>query len=325
MCTAITYNANHFYFGRNLDIDRSYNEKITVTPRNYKINFCCEGSLSSHYAIIGMAVISDNYPLYYDAVNECGLCMAGLNFPGNAVYKNISSRKKNVSPYEFILYVLSQYSNIDEVKTALKDIVLVNIPFSDKLPLAELHWIIADKTGVITVEQVDSGLKIYENPVGVLTNNPPFEYHLHNLNNYIHLSSCNTENRFSRKITLKAESQGVSAFGLPGDYSSPSRFVKAAFVKLNSINSQNEYENINQFFHILSSVEMPYGSVRTNNLKYDITVYTSCCDCDSGIYYYKTYTNHQIHGVNLHKTNKDGFKLYSYPLIKYEPFSIQNQ
>ena len=110
---------------------------------------------------------------------------------------------------------------------------LVGTPYSDTLPTAQLHWIIADKSGAITVESVADGLKVYENPVGVLTNNPPFNYQMFNLNNYMHLAVENRENTFAEELNLNQYSRGMGGMGLPGDLSSQSRFVRVAFVKMN--------------------------------------------------------------------------------------------
>ena len=97
MCTAATYKSKDFYFGRTLDYEFSYGDEITVTPRNYPFNFRYMCVCNSHYAIIGMAHIAENYPLYYDAINEKGLGMAGLNFVGNAIYAEEDRNKNNVA------------------------------------------------------------------------------------------------------------------------------------------------------------------------------------------------------------------------------------
>lgn len=168
MCTAATYKTKDFYFGRTLDYEFSYGDKVVITPRNY--------------------------PLYYDAFNE-------------------------------------------------------------NLPLAQLHWIIADKDDCITIESVEEGIKVYDNKVGVLTNNPSFDKQMFNLNNYDNLSTKNKENTFSKNLDLKQYSRGMGAIGLPGDLSSISRFVKVCFTKMNSISCNSEKEGVSQFFHILSSVD----------------------------------------------------------------------
>ncbi|WP_368272485.1 choloylglycine hydrolase [Eubacterium callanderi] len=324
MCTAATYTAKDHYFGRNLDLEFSYNETVTVTPRNYPFQFRKVKALESHYAMIGMAFVVDNYPLYYDATNEKGLSMAGLNFPENADYKQETEGKDNVTPFEFIPWILGQCSTIEEVKELLGRINLININFSEKLPLSPLHWMISDRNESITVESVKEGLKIYDNPVGILTNNPTFDIQIFNLNNYVNVTREVPENRFSNAIALDIYSRGMGGIGIPGDLSSSSRFVKAVFTKLNSVSGTSESESISQFFHILGSVNQERGCVRLAEDTYEITIYSSCCNIDKGVYYYKTYENSQITGVDMHNENLNSQNLVSYPLIKEQQIKIQN-
>ena len=324
MCTAITYGTKDHYFGRNLDLEYSYKETVTITPRNYKFKFRKVNDIENHYAIIGMAYVADNYPLYYDAINEEGLGMAGLNFPTNADYKEIKEGMDNIAPFEFIPWVLSQCKNIDETKKLLSKINIVNINFSDNLPVSPLHWIISDKNSSITVESLKDGLKVYDNPVGVLTNNPTFDYHMFNLNNYMNLSIEQPNNNFSSKLNLQTYSRGMGALGLPGDLSSLSRFVKATFTKMNSLSGSSESESISQFFHILYSVYQQRGCVHMGEDKYEITIYSSCCNMDKGIYYYTTYENSQITGIDMYKENLDSSELINYDLVKGQHINMQN-
>ena len=259
MCTAITYTTKDHYFGRNLDLEYSYFESVTVTPRNFPLPFRQTPDMKQHYAMIGMAHVKDGYPLYYDATNEKGLSMAGLNFPGNACYFPPAPDRDNISPFELIPWILGQCSSLNEVYPLLERIHLAAIPFSAQLPLSPLHWIISDENRSITVESVKDGLKIYDNPVGVLTNNPPFDFHMTNLNHYMSLSIDSPDNRFSSQIPLTPFSRGMGAIGLPGDLSSSSRFIKAAFTKLNSVSGSSESESISQFFHVLSGVAQQRG------------------------------------------------------------------
>ncbi len=312
MCTALTYNTNKFYFGRNLDYEYSYNEEVVITPRNY--NF----SWDSNYAIIGMAYIVDNYPLYYDGANECGLCIAGLNFVGYTKYQEERKDKINIAQYEFIPYVLSTCENVSEVKKKLNEICVVDRPFNQKLLTAELHYMIADEYECITVEFLKTGIMIYNNEIGVLTNNPPFDYQLLNLSNYNNLS--NQANSKFINMNLNNYSRGLGSFGLPGDLSSLSRFVRASFVKLNSISNGND---VSQFFHILDSVSQKNGCCKVND-SYEKTIYTSCIDVKNGIYYYNCYNNHQINAVNLFNENLDDCCLKRYPLIKDENINYHN-
>ena len=324
MCTAITYKTKDSYFGRNLDLEYSYKETVTITPRNYPLKFRKVKSLDKHYAIIGMAYVEGDYPLYYDAINEKGLGMAGLNFPKNAYYHELKEDKDNIAPFEFIPWVLGNCANIKEVKELLKKINIANINFSDNLPASPLHWLIADKESSITVESVKDGLKIYDNPVGILTNNPTFDMQMFNLNNYMSLSIEPPVNNFSKKLEFDTYSRGMGALGLPGDLSSASRFVKATFTKMNSLYNDSELESINQFFHILYSVYQQRGCVHMGEDKYEITIYSSCCNMNKGIYYYTTYDNSQITAVEMHKENLEVTDLINFELVKGDHILHQN-
>ena len=261
MCTAATYKTEDFYFGRNLDYEFSYGDEVTVTPRAYPFALRCMGNFRTKYAMIGMAYVAGEYPLYYDAVNEKGLGIAGLNFVGNAVYHPAAEGKNNVTQFELIPWLLGSCATLAEARTLLEKTNIVNIPFSDQLPLAQLHWLIADKTGSIVVESTADGLHIYDDQ---------------------------------------------------------------AFVRMNAKSGSGEAESVNQFFHILHSVEQQRGCCELDGGKYEITLYTSCCNADKGIYYYTTYGNHQITAVDMHRENLDGTKLTRYPLVQGEQIALQN-
>ncbi len=323
MCTAITYKTRDTYFGRTLDLEYSYNEKVVVTPRTFRLDFRKKESMKNHYAIIGMAVAENNFPLYYEAANEHGLGMAGLNFPGNAHYFPEEAGKDNISPFEFIPWILSQCKNLDEARALLAKINLCDINFSIGMPLSPLHWIIADKEKAITVESMKDGLKIYENPVGVLTNNPAFDYHMTYLSDFVNLTTGVPENRFAG-TELSLYSRGMGAKGLPGDLSSTSRFVRAAFTKLNSVSDESENEGVSQFFHILSSVEQVRGCVRLSDNKNVITLYTSCINLNRGIYYYTTYENRTVSAVNMHNCDLESKELFIYNLKDIQIINMQN-
>ena len=234
MCTALTYLSGDFYMGRTLDYERGYGEEVVVTPRAYPFAFRHEGLCAQHYAIIGTACVADGYPLYYDAVNEKGLGMAGLNFVGNAAYAAPCAGKRNVAQFEFIPWLLGRCAGLAEARAALAKLNLVGTPFSAHFPAAQLHWLVADRTGALVVESMADGLHVYDCPEGVLTNNPPFPIQHFGLNRYMGLSPRQPENRFSDQLELSAFSRGMGALGLPGDLSSGSRFVRAAFVRANS-------------------------------------------------------------------------------------------
>ena len=295
MCTAVVY--KNRYFGRNLDYTRSFGESIVITPRDFLFVFPDEKIMRHHHAIIGMAHVSKEYPLYYDGMNEKGLGMAGLLFDGNAVYRAPVEGKDNIPSWAFIPWVLGQCETVADAKNVMQDLNLTNVSFSEELPPSPLHWMITDGKESVTVEQTEDGLHIYENNVGVLTNNPPFPFHLQNLTQYLNLTAETPENRFSSRLHLKPFSLGMGAVGLPGDLSSPSRFVRAAFVKEHSFSE--EKQDISQFFHILGAVEQVKGCVCTADGQYEKTIYSSCCDLSAGIYYCRTYDDPEIRSVKL--------------------------
>lgn len=330
MCTAVSYKTKDHYFGRNMDLEYSYHETVTITPRNYHFTFQNTedmkpiGDAREHYAIIGMAYVVDSYPLYYDATNEKGLSVAALNFPDNATYHMPQEEKINIASYELIPWILCQCKDVEEAVKILDKVNITNQSFSENLPTSPLHFMVSDKKRSVVLEPMTTGLMIYENPINVLTNNPPFLYHTTNLNNYMSLTNGVPQNNFSQKLPLNQYSRGMGSLGLPGDLSSASRFVRAAFTTLNSVSGESEDESVSQFFHILNSVYQQRGCVKMGKDVYEKTVYSSCCNTDKGIYYYTTYGNSQITAVDMHRENLDGEMLISYELIKEQQINYQN-
>ena len=324
MCTCIKLKTKDSYFGRNLDLECKFGEKIVITPRNYEFELREEESFKTKFAIIGMATVVDNYPLYADATNERGLSIAGLYFPDYAYYKEQEKEKINITPFELTPWILGNFATIKELKEVINNVNLINISFSEKLQLTPMHWMIADNEDVIVLEQTKEGLRIYDNPVGVLTNSPPFIYHLTNLNNYLNITPDFAENRFTNKIQLNSYSNGMGSIGLPGDTSSASRFIRASFNKLNSVSNLDEESSISQFFHILDSVSMIRGTTITKNNKYDITNYSCCINITKGIYYYKTYENNQITAIKMNKKNMNSNKLEIHELIQEQQINYIN-
>lgn len=323
MCTAVSYRTCHHYFGRNLDLEYHYNESVTITPRKFPLTFRQQNALSDHYAIIGIATVTEGYPLYYDAANEYGLCMAGLNFPGNASYTAAQPGFSNLASFELIPWILAQCENADEAENLLVNVNITHEAFSKNFPPTPLHWIIADQNRCIVIEPTVDGVKIYDNPVRVLTNNPPFPYHLQNLCNYRALNPENGISTFAQSLDLQAHSSGMGTIGLPGDLSSASRFVRAAFVLHNSPCDLDEKSSITQFFHILDCVSQKKGCNKVNG-KDEITVYSSCCDTNHGIYYYTTYANRRICGVDMKKADLDAKTLVTYPMATVQNIDYQN-
>ena len=326
MCTSASFrNGEEHCFGRNLDLEMSLRQEVVITPRNHPFRFRSEPASSSHNAMIGTAMVSNGYPLYFDAVNEKGLGMAGLNFPGEASYHAREDGKHNVAPFELIPWVLGQCSSADEARRLLENAVIIDEPFSERILLSPLHWMISDRDESIVVESTQSGSNIYDDPANILTNCPSFPFHMTNLASHMNLSSGLPENRIAKGIDLTAYSRGMGAFGLPGDLSSASRFVKAAFTLHNSKAESTQEGTVTQFFHILDSVQQQNGCCDLGNGKFEHTIYSSCCDTVRGIYYFKTYGNSRIVGVDIHGTDLNSEALVSYPMSERQDILMLNR
>ena len=324
MCTAATYVTKDHYFGRNLDLEYSYHEQVTVVPRKFRFSFRNGSSLEDHYAMIGMAFVAGGYPLFYDGMNEKGLGMAGLNFPDNCVFHDPADGKVNIASFELIPWILGQCQTVGDARKLLEEINITNTAFSKELPPNPLHWMISDKEKQIVVEQTATGLHVYDDPVGVMTNNPTFDIQMTMLANYRNVTPDQGETRFAEGLDLHAYSRGMGGMGIPGDLSSASRFAKVAFTRMNSKSDDSESASISQFFHILGSVEQQRGLCHLGGDKYEITIYSSCCNLDKGIYYYTTYENSQITAVDMHKEDLDGADLAAYDLVEGQQIRYQN-
>ncbi len=291
MCTCIYLKGKNNYFGRNMDIHYSFNEQIINVKKGKEFILKNSKILKIKYSLLGIGTIINNYPLFSDVMNEKGLAIAGLNFLDNAYYFEYKEDKINITPYELPLFLLGTCSNVEEVKNVLRNVNLLNEPFSNEVPLAYLHFMVSDLNKSIVIESTKEGLNVYDNDLNVLTNNPEFSYHKNNILNYLNLSIDDPINNKFENI-----SYGQGLIGLPGDYSSMSRFVKVYFVKENIIFNDNQ---INQFFYCLDSVFMPLGLVKAKD-GFEYTRYQSCYDLKSGKMYYKSYSDRSIKCVSFY-------------------------
>ncbi|XZJ10095.1 choloylglycine hydrolase [Clostridium perfringens] len=321
MCTGLaleTKDGLHL-FGRNMDIEYSFNQSIIFIPRNFKcVNKSNKKELTTKYAVLGMGTIFDDYPTFADGMNEKGLGCAGLNFPVYVSYsKEDIEGKTNIPVYNFLLWVLANFSSVEEVKEALKNANIVDIPISENIPNTTLHWMISDITGKsIVVEQTKEKLNVFDNNIGVLTNSPTFDWHVANLNQYVGLRYNQVPEFKLGDQSLTALGQGTGLVGLPGDFTPASRFIRVAFLRDAMIKNDKDSIDLIEFFHILNNVAMVRGSTRTVEEKSDLTQYTSCMCLEKGIYYYNTYENNQINAIDINKENLDGNEIKTYKYNK---------
>lgn len=311
MCTAIALQVPQPCFGRTLDHTCSYGESVTLTPRCFPLHVRDSETLERHYAILGIAHVESGYPLYYDGVNEKGLAMAGLNFTESADYGKPEEGKINLAHFEVIPWILGRCATVAEAEKLLVDVIVTDSAFSPQYPPAKLHWMLTDGRETLVLEAMADGLHVHNTPVGILTNEPPFPVQIQQLRNYVNLTAGVPENRFLPQLPLRPCSCGVGAMGLPGDLSSQSRFVRAAFFKFHA---ETGTSGTAQMFHLLDTVKMVKGCCRTEDGSAMYTLYQSCYDLRAGICCYTTYEDRQITAVEMRKERLHGDTLVVYPL-----------
>lgn len=329
MCTAITLksNDNHHFLARNYDFTPGSKLMMALAPRNFPyMNKLTKKKIPSKYAVLGMSVSDEGYFLFADGVNEKGLACSILNLPGYTSWNHQAIEgKENILPYDVTFWMVANFATVKELKAGLKNLNIV-APLDNPDALAtQVHWIVSDSTGeCIVIEKTKDSFRAYNNKVGVLTNSPTFDWHLINLNRYINISDKQSgEVKWGSQL-LAPCSQGFGGLGLPGDYSSPSRFVKASFLR-NHVNLDFGSESgILECFHILESVAMLRGIVQDHSNDCFITLYTSCMCLDTKVYYYSTYNSPQIYAIDMKKENLDGNELKFYPYPNQLVIHYQN-
>lgn len=330
MCTAITLKTseNHHLIGRNFDTKPMNDLAVTVAPRGFNyLNNVTNQEIKSKYAFLGMSMFYQKHIIFADGINEKGLCCMILNLPKFASWKDhLIEGKANVAPYDVILWILSNFSTLSEVKEGLKSLNIVALP-NDEIALAtQTHWLVTDTSGQsIVIEQTKGKLTVYNNKVGVLTNSPTFDWHLNNLDRYIHVKSEQAKETKWGEQVLQPYSKGFGGIGIPGDSSSPSRFVKAAFLR-NHVNiGEGDTSAIGECFHILDNVAMVRGTVEgSSEGGCYLTQYTSCICLENQRYYYKTYESFQIQVIDLKKENLDAKGLKIFPYLTKLQLNYQN-
>ncbi len=291
MCTAINLTEKPHLFGRTLDLEYSLDEEVVITPRRFVFDFLHEGKCFEHNAIIGAAHVSGGIPLYYDAMNEKGLCAAALRLPALTFYHEKKPEMRNLASFELIPYILCNFSSAAEAKSALKDVNITPESFSGELAATQLHWIVGDGNESFVVESLENGLRIYDNPYGVLTNAPDFP------------TMCNTFEKHGEPML--------------GDLSSSSRFIRAVNAKTHTLPAEKKTETLSRFFHIMSTVNQPNGLFRADERQLR-TVYTSCMDTKNQIYYFTTYDCRKIRAVRMKNAHLDLDSLSSFPMQRKE-------
>ena len=329
MCTALNLKTkdNKHLFGRNLDVIESYGQSVIIVPRKFQWNNVVENRTEvSKYACVGMGIVVENHPLLFDGVNEKGLAGAGLNFTNFAVFdEKAISGKTNFSGSDFLYWVLSSFENLEDLKIALKDVVLTNTSVKPGYDVAKLHWIFTDLSGKsIVIEYLKDGMHVYENEVGVLTNDPTFDWQITNLSQYVTIDTKTPKPKQMGDILIKPYGHGLNMLGLPGDASPASRFVRTNFFKWSVFGLENEISGVSDFFNVLNSVFVVKGTEIDDNGEMNYTLYQSCMCQESGVYYYRNYNNSRINAVSLFNEDLEGKEIIKFDYKNEQDIFIHN-
>lgn len=302
MCTGIRFSDpdGRMYLARNLDWTRGYGQRVVITPTGYRPRSPFGAVAAIDHAVIGMGIVEDDTPLYFDCGNDAGLAVAGLNFPGYADYApEPVDGATNVAAYEFPLWVASRFGSVAEVEAALGDVVIVDRPINPTYPSSLLHWIIGDGVRAIVVEHTGDGMHVLDDDVDVLANQPGFTWHHENLRNYLNTSPDFPEETVLGRAHLTPFGSGAHMRGIPGDYSSPSRFVRAAYVNAHYPVQSTEAANVSRAFHTLQQVAMVDGCAAMASGEFETTIYTGLFSARTSTYYWNTYDDPAIRSVAL--------------------------
>lgn len=330
MCTglALATKDNKHLFGRNLDVPATYGQSVHIIPRNYEwVNVVNGETYTSKYACIGMGIVVDRHPFMFDLVNEKGLAGAGLNFTHFAKFSEKAVEgKTSISGSDFPYWAVSNFSNLDELKEALKGLVITSIPVKPGFPVAGLHWMFTDLSGrSIVIESMEDGMHIHDNPVGTLTNDPTFPWHLINLRQYATLTTKTPgAKEFKDNYIAKPFGHGLNMLGLPGDASPAARFVRTVYFRDTVVDANDEVSGVTAFFQVLEGVTVIKGSEVDPNGDMNYTVYKSCMCQESGTYYYTDYSNRRINAVSLSKADLDAKEIINFDYQGKQDILFQN-
>ncbi|MDG1809314.1 MAG: choloylglycine hydrolase family protein [Pirellulaceae bacterium] len=318
--------------GRTMEFGFDIKSDILVVPAGTKFT-TLDGNpeksgftFEAKYGFAGANAIGR--PVIVDGVNEKGLYFGAFYFLGPAKYAELTSanQKKAISSEELGNWLLSQFATVAEIKAALPGIVVVGTEIKEIGGIAPLHYAVTDATGAaIVIEYTQTGLRIHDNTVNAVTNNPTYDWHLTNLRKYIGLSAVNRETVKVGQQELKPFGQGTGMFGLPGDFSSPSRFVRATAFANHALPSANANEGVFRAFHIMNNFDIPKGAIRESdsNTLMDYTVWTSVTDTKNAVYYYKTFKTQAVERLDVRKALVD---LKSPKIIKMKTeFSVTDR
>lgn len=305
MCTAITLvsQQKETFLGRNMDFSYEIEPHLYIVPRHYPWNSAlCERKIRSSYRFIGIGQQLDGLLAFFDGVNEMGFAAAALYFPGYAEYDTQAEVRSadQVGSFDFLQYILGNCASVKDLTAILENLSVIGLEDPVTGTVAPLHWIAADRSGdCAVIEMTEKGKEVLSNPIGVMSNSPDFRWHMTNLRNYMEAGPRQMDEAYWGNVRLTPFGQAGGTRLLPGGFTSPERFVRAAYLKSHIPEPRNRREAIVSCFHIMESVTVPKGAVITSRNTYDYTKYTAFINTNTCEYFFRTYDNMQIGTVSL--------------------------
>lgn len=306
MCTAITLHSkkNHHVLGRTMDFSYPIAPTLYFVNKNRSwSNVKLQQSYPSKYSFLALGQTIAPLQAFFDGVNEKGIGAAALYFAGYAYYDKVQQIAVNrypIASYDVLQYILGNCGSLAQLPSLLQELQLIGMEDPITKSVAPLHWIVSDKTGeTAIIEKTKNGMQLYRNPLGIFANSPEFPWHLTNLRNYGFVTSKQEETANWGGMPLPPFGQGGNSTGLPGGFTSPQRFVRAAYLKSHLPQPVSLDETIQGAFHILQSVSIPQGAVLSNRDTYDYTKYIAVMELTAPQYFFQSYANQQITRVSL--------------------------
>lgn len=315
-CTALHLKAKDggIVVGRTMEFGLDTQSDAVVVPAGTKLTSSLEDKskgiqYTTKYGMVGANFL--NKKMIVDGLNEKGLYVGALYLPGYADYPEGTSENaaKSMAPEDYVAWLLANCASVAEVKANYNQVMVVQHAIKDiggqSFPG---HWLITDNTGAsIVIEPIGKTLKLHENPLGVLTNSPSFDWHMINLSNYANLSATNVKPIDFKTTKVNTFGQGSGLVGLPGDYTPPSRFVRAVAFSQSAIQLPTAKETMPQVFHVMNAFDIPLGAIQEKDgdkIHYDFTQWTSSADLKNVTYAIKTYKNQTIRNIDVAKALK---------------------
>jgi choloylglycine hydrolase len=328
-CTGITIKPKDgsLIFARTLEFALDINSNVIIVPRGKEYVGSTPAEKpglrwKTKYGMAGMNAF--DMPVIVDGLNEKGLHVGLFYFPGFAKYQEIKAEEagKALAPWELGVFLLGTCSDVKEAVAAARDVRVGEVVQKDMGFVPPVHYIVTDAKGKSVVLEYTGGeLMVHDNPFGVMSNSPPFDWHMTNLSNYVNMTVSNVPKIEVGGKEVRGLGQGSGMLGIPGDFTPPSRFVRAVAFSKSALPVDTAKEGVLQAFHILNQFDIPKGATRGvdhGKEVADYTLWTTAADLKNLRYYFRTYDNSKIRMIDLKSADLDAKEIKTIPIRSKE-------